>query len=113
MTLARTAAYSIRQRVDDFNSLPAALVTHGLVTERYPQAGGAGARTSIRGAAAHTSSNGCATGGSTGVRPAFALLRRPAELSSLSAGPHGDPVTAPFGPQAYASLCLVLASARR
>jgi uncharacterized protein (TIGR02678 family) len=95
--------------LDEFQAAVRALLTAGLVTNGYP---GPGALALVRryeeplrnelGRLCHWRLD---------VAPTCArLLRRPAELSSHRPARTATQSRRPFGPQAYASLCLVLAA---
>jgi len=110
VTLARIAVHLDPAReLDDFQAAARALLTHGLVTDRYPHPGVLALVRRFEEPLRNEFTRMCHW--RLDVAPTCArLLRRPAAVS-----PHRPARTAtqsrrPFGPQAYASLCLVLAA---
>jgi uncharacterized protein (TIGR02678 family) len=110
MTLARIAVHLDPAReLDDFQTAACALITYGLVTDRYPYPGVLALVRRFEEPLRNELSRLCHW--RLDVAPTCArLLRRPAAVS-----PHRPARTAtqsrrPFGPQTYASLCLVLAA---
>lgn len=110
MTTARIALHlDPATELDDFQAAARALLTAGLVTDRYP---GPGALALVRrfeeplrnefGRLCHWRLD---------VSPTCArLLRRPADLSVHRSARTATQSRRAFGPQSYASLCLVLAA---
>lgn len=110
MTLARIAAHLDPAReLDDFQAAARALVTHGLVTERYPHAGALALVRRFEEPLRNEFNRLCHW--RLDVAPTCSrLLRRPAALSSHRPARTATQSRRPFSPQAYASLCLVLAA---
>ena len=110
MTLARIAAHLDPAReLDDFQAAARALVTHGLITERYPHAGALALVREFEEPLRNEFNRLCHW--RLDVAPTCArLLRRPTELSVHRPARTATQSRRPFSPQAYAFLCLVLAA---
>jgi uncharacterized protein (TIGR02678 family) len=110
VTLARVAVQlDPASELDDFQTAARALLTHGLVSERYPQAGTLALVRRYEEPLRKEFERLCHWRLDLGPHCAR-LLRRPATLS-----PHRPARTVtsshrPFSPQAYASLCMLLAA---
>jgi uncharacterized protein (TIGR02678 family) len=97
------------RELDDFQAAACALVTHGLVTERFPQAGALALVRRFEEPLRSEFSRLCHW--RLDIGPTCArLLRRPAALSAHRPARTATASRRPFGPQTYALLCLVLAS---
>jgi uncharacterized protein (TIGR02678 family) len=110
MTLARRAAQlDPANELDDFQAAARALVTCGLVTDRYPQPGTLALVRRFEEPLRNEFSRMCHW--SLDVGPSCArLLRRPAILSSHRPARTSTQSRRPFRPETYAFLCLVLAA---
>ncbi len=110
MTLARIAAHLDPAReLDDFQTAARTLITHGLVTDRYPQAGALALVRRFEEPLRNELSRMCHW--RLDVAPTCArLLRRPAAVSAHRPARTATQSRRPFSPQTYASLCLVLAA---
>lgn len=110
MTLARIAAQLDPAReLDDFQAAARTLLTYGLVTERFPHAGALALVRQFEEPLRHEFGRKCHW--RLDVAPTCArLLRRPAALSVHRPARTASQSRRPFTPQAYASLCLVLAA---
>lgn len=110
MTLARIAAHLDPAReLDDFQAAARTLLTHGLITERYPHAGALALVRRFEEPLRNEFSRLCHW--RLDVAPTCArLLRRPAALSVHRPARTATQSRRPFSPHAYASLCLVLAA---
>lgn len=112
MTLARIAAQLDPFELDDFQAAARTLITHGVITRRHPNPAALAMVRRFEEPLRNEFSRLCHW--RLDVAPTCArLLRRPAQLS-----PHRPARTATqsrrqFTPQAYASLCLVLAALER
>lgn len=110
MTLARIAAHLDPAReLDDFQTAARALVTHGLVTERFPHPGTLALVRGFEEPLRNEFARLCHWRLDVGHSSAR-LLRRPAELSEHRAARTVTASRRPWLPQTYASLCLVLAA---
>lgn len=110
MTLARIAAQlDPTNELDDFQAAARTLLTHGLVTERYPEAGALALVRRFEEPLRNEFGRLCHW--RLDVGPTCArLLRRPAALSVHRPARTATQSRRAFSPQAYASLCLVLAA---
>ena len=110
MTLARIAVHLDPAReLDDFQAAARALITHGLVSDRYPHPGALALVRRFEEPLRNEFSRMC--GWRLDVAPTCArLLRRPAALSTLRPARTATQSRRAFSPQAYASLCLLLAA---
>jgi uncharacterized protein (TIGR02678 family) len=110
VTLARIAAQlDPACELDDFQAAARALLAHGLVTERYPHPGALALVRRFEEPLRNEFSRMCHW--RLDVAPTCArLLRRPAAVSVDRAARTATQSRRPFTPQAYASLCLVLAA---
>jgi len=110
LTLARIAAHLDPAReLDDFQAAARALVTHGLITESYPHAGALALVRQFEEPLRNEFNRLCHW--RLDVAPTCArLLRRPTVLSVHRPARTATQSRRPFSPQAYASLCLVLAA---
>lgn len=112
MTLARFAGQLEARELDDFQAAARALLTHGLVTERHPQAGALALVRQYEEPLRNEFGRLCHW--RLDVGPTCArLLRRPAALSARRPARTATESQRAFSPQAYASLCLVLAALER
>ena len=113
MTLARIALHlDPASELDDFQSAARTLLTHALVTERFPHPGALALVRRFEEPLRSEFNRMCHW--RLDVGPTCArLLRRPACLSSHRPARTATQSRRPFTPQAYASLCLVLAALER
>lgn len=110
MTLARIAAHLDPAReLDDFQAAARALITHGLVTARFPQPGRLAQIRRFEEPLRNEFVRLCHWRLDVG-RSSARLLRRPAELSQYRGARTVTASRRPWLPQTYASLCLVLAA---
>jgi len=110
VTLARIAAHLDPAReLDDFQAAARALVTHGLVTDRFPYPGALALVRRFEEPLRNEFSRMCHW--RLDVAPTCArLLRRPVAASSHRPARTATQSRRAFNPQTYASLCLVLAA---
>lgn len=110
MTAARIAVHLDPAReLDDFQAAASALVTSGLVTERYPHLGALALVRRFEEPLRNEFSRLCHW--RLDVAPTCArLLRRPAALSTHRPARSATQTRRAFTPQTYMSLCLVLAA---
>jgi uncharacterized protein (TIGR02678 family) len=112
MTLARIAAQLEPSELDEFQAAARSLLTHGIVTERYPHQGALALVRRFEEPLRKEFNRMCHW--RLDVGPTCArLLRRPAELSVHRPARTATQSRRPFSPQAYASLCLALAALER
>ena len=110
MTLARKAVHlDPANELAEFQSAARALITHGLVTERYPQPGALALVRRFEEPLRNEFSRLCHWRLDLGPTCAR-LLRRPATLSWRRPARTATASRRPFRPETYAFLCLVLAS---
>lgn len=110
MTLARVAVQlDPATELDDFRTAARALVTHGMVTNRFPKPGLLPLVRRFEEPLRNEFSRLCHW--RLDVGPSCArLLRRPAVVSEHRPARTATTSRRPFTPQAYASLCMVLAA---
>lgn len=112
MTLARIAAQLDPAELDDFHAAARALLTHGVITRRYPNPGALAMVRRFEEPLRNEFNRLCHW--RLDVAPTCArLLRRPAQLSAHRPARTATQSRRRFSPQAYASLCLVLAALER
>lgn len=112
MTLARIAAQLDPAELDDFHAAARALLTHGVITRRHPNPGALAMVRRFEEPLRNEFNRLCHW--RLDVAPTCArLLRRPAQLSAHRPARTATQSRRRFSPQAYASLCLVLAALER
>jgi len=110
VTLARIAAHLDPAReLDDFQAAARVLITHGLVTERYPHAGALALVRRFEEPLRNEFNRLCHWRLDLGPTCAR-LLRRPTELSTHRPARTATQSRRSFSPHTYASLCLVVAA---
>ena len=110
MTLARVAVQlDPANELDDFQAVARALLAHGWSPSGFPRQALWRSFDASRSHCA-ASSTGCAIGVSTSGPTCARLFRRPAATSHYRPARYCYPVRRAFTPQAYASLCMVLAA---
>lgn len=110
MTLTKIATHlDTARELDDFQAAARALLTHGLVTQGFPQDGALALVRRFEEPLRNEFNRLCRW--RLDVSPTCArLLRRPAAISAHRPARSATQSRRAFSPQAYASLCLVLAA---